>query len=101
MWYYTIDDRQQNLFGQHTITVSWGMDLFSGTQKQFSFDSVVQRDDKIRDILKKKTKTYKVLYSYFKEKNRRSDAASSSSAHTSAQSAGRASLPPDSMVRMA
>ncbi|WP_052078406.1 hypothetical protein [Spirochaeta lutea] len=70
IWYYTLDDRQQSLFGQHTITVSWGMDLFSGTQKQYSFDTLEERDKKIREIIKQKSRTYKVLYSYFKDKSK-------------------------------
>jgi len=66
MWYYTIDDREQNLFYQHTLTVSWGKELFSGVTKHFTFDTLAQKDKKIRQILRQKTRTYKILYSYFK-----------------------------------
>ena len=66
MWYYTIDDREQNLFYPHTLTVSWGKELFSGVTKHFTFESLAEKDKKIRQILRQKTKTYKILYSYFK-----------------------------------
>ena len=67
MWYYSLDDRQQNLFDKYTLTVSWGTDLFSGVRKHYTFDTLSQKDKKIRQILKQKTKVYKILYTYFKD----------------------------------
>ena len=67
MWYYTLDDRQQSLFSPYSLAVSWGTELFSGVRKYYSFDSLAEKDARIREILKSKTKSYKVLYSYFRD----------------------------------
>ena len=66
-WYYTLDDRDQSLFHYYTLTVSWGTDLFAGARRQYTFETLAEKDKKIRDILTKKTRRYKILYSYFRK----------------------------------
>lgn len=70
IWYYSLDDRQQNLFSPYSLTLSWGMDLFSGVRKHYTFKTQAEKDRKIREILKQKSRHYKVLYSYFKDGKR-------------------------------
>ena len=66
-WYYSLDDRDQSLFHHYTLTVSWGTDLFAGARRQYTFETLAEKDKKIREILKKKTRRYKILYSYFRK----------------------------------
>lgn len=66
-YYYSLDDRQQNLFNPFTVTVCWGFQPEGGVKKQYIFESLSEKNQFIRKTLNKKMKTYKVLYSYFKE----------------------------------
>ena len=66
-WYYTLDDRQQNLFNPYSLTVSWGRQPESGRSKAYVFDNLDEKNRMIRRLLSRKLRTYKVLYSYFKE----------------------------------
>ncbi len=66
-YYYTLDDRQQNLFNPHGLTVSWGKHAEGGRQKTYVFESLDEKNRMIRSLLSKKLRTYKVLYSFFKE----------------------------------
>jgi predicted DNA-binding WGR domain protein len=66
-YYYTIDDRQQNLFNPYSLTVSWGKQPEGGRSKTYVFESLDEKNRMIRSLLGKKLRSYKVLYSYFKE----------------------------------
>lgn len=67
-FYYTLDDRQQNLFNPHSLTVSWGKHPEGGRKKHYTFATLAEKNHMVRKLLGSKLKTYKVLYSYFKEK---------------------------------
>jgi predicted DNA-binding WGR domain protein len=63
--YYTVHDRQGNLFSPYTFTAVWGTVLQSGREKVFSFDSRKDMDKKLRFLMKKRIRGgYKVLYSF-------------------------------------
>lgn len=63
--YYTMHDRQGNLFSPYTFTSVWGTVLQSGREKVFSFDSRQEMDRKLRFLIKKRMESgYKVLYSF-------------------------------------
>ena len=66
-YYYTIDDRQQNLFNPFSLTVSWGKHPEGGRHKTYVFETLDDKNRMIRNLLSRKIRTYKVLYSYFKE----------------------------------
>jgi len=68
MWYYSLDDRQTQLFDQYTLSVRWGRNPDGGRQKHYVFDSLEAKNKKIRSLMLKKLKTHKVLYSWFKDK---------------------------------
>lgn len=67
-YYYSLDDRQQNLFNPYTLTVSWGRHPEGGCKKQYVFASQSEKSDFVRRLLAQKLRSYKVLYSYFKER---------------------------------
>ncbi len=63
--YYTMHDRQGNLFSPYTFTSVWGTVLQSGREKVFTFDSRKEMDKKLRYLIKKRIASgYKVLYSF-------------------------------------
>jgi hypothetical protein len=65
--YYTLHDRQGQLFPVHGFTAAWGRNLSVSREKVYVFESAAEMDAKIRDILRKKIACgYKVLYSYFR-----------------------------------
>lgn len=67
--YYTLHDRQGHLFSDFTFTTSWGKNVSLSREKSYRFDTLKERDEKIRRILQEKFKTgYRVLYSYFRPK---------------------------------
>jgi hypothetical protein len=65
--YYSLDDRQSHLFSKHALTARWGTTPSGSREKQFVFETEEAKQEKIRELLKKKLKDYQVLYSYFKE----------------------------------
>lgn len=65
--YYTLDDRQQNLFSAFSLSVSWGKSPHGSRGKRYNFTSLEEKNRFIRRLLVKKLRVYKVLYSYFKE----------------------------------
>lgn len=67
LWYYTLDDRQGQLFDRYSLTVRWGRSPESGRQKNYVFATVAEKNAMIRRLMDKKLKTHKVLYSWFKE----------------------------------
>ncbi len=65
--YYTMHDRQGDLFSPYTFTSVWGTVLQSGREKVFVFDSRKEMDRKLRFLIKKRIESgYKVLYSFFR-----------------------------------
>ena len=66
-YYYSLDDRQQNLFNPFTLTVSWGKHPEGGCRKQYTFKTLAEKNEFVRKLLVQKLRTYKVLYSYFKD----------------------------------
>ena len=63
--YYTIHDRQGNLFSSYTFTCVWGTVLESGRAKVYTFDSRGEMEKKMRFLMKKRISSgYKILYSY-------------------------------------
>ena len=63
--YYTMHDRQGNLFSPYTFTSVWGTVLQSGREKVFTFDSRQEMDKKLCFLIKKRIESgYKVLYSF-------------------------------------
>jgi predicted DNA-binding WGR domain protein len=63
--YYTMHDRQGNLFSRYTFTAVWGTVLQSGREKVFTFDRQQDMEKKLRFLMKKRIKSgYKVLYSF-------------------------------------
>jgi hypothetical protein len=63
--YFTIDDRERNLFCPWTFSIGWGRSPNTTPRKRYEFSSEKDKANKIREILAKKLKTYTVLYSYF------------------------------------
>lgn len=67
-WYYTIDDRQPQLFAEWSFTVHWGTALNSGREKLYQFDNFKAKNKKIKDLIKKKVKeNYKMLYGFSRD----------------------------------
>lgn len=63
--YYTIHDRQGDLFSTYSFTAVWGIEMYSGREKMYTFKSREQMERKIRLIFKERIRNgYKVLYSF-------------------------------------
>lgn len=63
--YYTMHDRQGNLFTPYTFTSVWGNVIESGRQRVFTFNSRDEMNRKLRFLMGKRIKSgYKVLYSF-------------------------------------
>lgn len=63
--YYTIHDRQGDLFSTFSFTAVWGVEMYSGREKVYVFSSREQMEQKIRIIFKDRIKRgYEVLYSF-------------------------------------
>lgn len=66
--YYTMHDRQGNLFSPHVLTVLWGNTPNGGREKEYTFQSLEEKDRKIRELVRKKGRTgYKVLYRFVRK----------------------------------
>ncbi len=63
--YYTMHDRQGNLFSPHVLTILWGGAPNSGREKEYIFSSAAKKERKIREIMRKRSSSgYKVLYRF-------------------------------------
>ena len=63
--YYTIHDRQGDLFSTFTFTAVWGIEMYGGRKKIYVFDNRADMEKKIRRIFSERIrKGYKVLYSF-------------------------------------
>lgn len=69
LYYYSVDDRQQSLFHPFAITVRWGSTPDGGRERHYYFETEMEKNKKIRSILKERLKQYQVLYSYFRDSN--------------------------------
>lgn len=66
--YYSIHDRQGNLFMPHSFTVIWGRNLKSGKEKVYSFEDGTEMQRKLRFLFEKRiSEGYRVLYSFSRE----------------------------------
>ena len=67
--YYTIHDRQGDLFSTYSFTAVWGIEMYKGREKTYVFDSREPMERKIRSIFRDRIKSgYKVLYSFARKK---------------------------------
>ncbi|MFW5693959.1 MAG: hypothetical protein ACOCYB_02235 [Alkalispirochaeta sp.] len=66
--YVTITDRQQNLFGYPTLSVTSGRDFFLTQEKHFTYHTEAELQKALRGMIDRRLKRgYSVLYSYFRE----------------------------------
>lgn len=65
-WYYSLDDRQGQLFHNHTLTVRWGRSPEGGRSRTYSFATLAEKNRMVRLLMGRKLKTHKVLYSWFR-----------------------------------
>jgi predicted DNA-binding WGR domain protein len=71
MRYYSISNRQGNLFSPFTFTVTWGVALSAGRERQYVFESQQDLDQKLRELVNSRLKAgYKVLYTFFRKEER-------------------------------
>lgn len=67
--FYSINDRQGHLFSPYTFTVNWGPDLSRGREKVHIFETRREMDNKLQELVQSRiAKGYRVLYSYFRDK---------------------------------
>ena len=65
--YYSIDDRQGQLFSSCALTVHWGPAMTAGREKVHLFADEREKDEKLRElILGRISAGYRVLYSFFR-----------------------------------
>jgi predicted DNA-binding WGR domain protein len=65
--YYSISDRQGDLFSSYTFTVSWGLAVSAGQERVYAFDSQEEMDGKLREFIARRLKSgYRVLYTFFR-----------------------------------
>lgn len=66
--YYTIHDRQALLTAEYSITISWYTGNSKPREKVYGFDSLSERDKKIKAVFRGKIREgYSLLYSYLKK----------------------------------
>jgi hypothetical protein len=65
--YFSMHNRQGNLFSPYTVTVVSGDSLRQGKERQLVFDSQRELDEKVRKLIRDHlSRGYRVLYSYFR-----------------------------------
>ncbi|MDA3950930.1 MAG: hypothetical protein PF508_17110 [Spirochaeta sp.] len=65
--YVTITDRQGNLFGYPTLTVTAGRDFFLTSERHFTYESAGELQKALRGMIDRRLKNgFEVLYSYFR-----------------------------------
>jgi hypothetical protein len=66
--YATITDRQGNLFGYPTLTVTSGRDFFLVNERHFTYETDAELQRALRGMIDRRLKKgFEVLYSYFRE----------------------------------
>ena len=64
-WYYSVHDRQGNLFADYAFTITWGREPNAGREKVCLFETRRQMEKELRGIIHKKVKQgYRVLYRF-------------------------------------
>ena len=72
-WYYSVHDRQGNLFADYAFTVIWGREPNAGREKVYLYESRREMETALRRIIRKKTgQGYKVLYRFARQDHFRS-----------------------------
>ena len=67
--YVTITDRQGNLFGYPTLTVTAGRDFFLTSERHFTYESAGEVQKALRGMIDRRLKSgFDVLYSYFRHR---------------------------------
>ena len=70
--YVTITDRQGNLFGYPTLTVTAGRDFFLTNERHFTYENDGEMQNALRRMIDRRLrKGFDVLYSYFREERYR------------------------------
>lgn len=89
--YYTIHNRQGNLFTPYSLTVSWGASVSGGTERLLILESRKEFDERVRMIVRRKLHTgYQVLYCFLRsDESRVSHLRSFLNRHVLGASAGR------------
>lgn len=66
--YVTITDRQGNLFGYRTLSVTSGNDFFLTREQHFTYANEAEMQQALRNMIDRRLKRgYSILYSYFGE----------------------------------
>lgn len=66
--YVTITDRQGNLFGYPTLTVTVGRDFFLTSERHFTYETDGELQKALRGMIDRRLRRgFDVLYSYFRE----------------------------------
>ncbi len=64
-WYYSVHDRQGNLFADYAFTITWGREPNAGREKVKLYDSRKEMEKALRSIIRIKTRQgYRVLYRF-------------------------------------
>jgi predicted DNA-binding WGR domain protein len=72
-WYYSVHDRQGNLFADFAFTVTWGREPNAGREKVHLYDSRAEMEKALRLIIRKKSSQgYRVLYRFARKDHFRS-----------------------------
>lgn len=70
--YITITDRQQNLFGYPTLTVTSGTDFLLTRERHFTYADEAELQRALRGMIDRRLrKGYELLYSYFRDQEYR------------------------------
>lgn len=72
--YFTMHDRQGNLFTPYSLTVSHGASISGGSERLYILESQRELDERIRHIIRRRLRDgYQVLYSYFRQNEPRAE----------------------------
>lgn len=65
--YFSMHNRQGNLFSPYTVTLVSGDSLRRGKERHLAFDSQRDLDERVRTLIQNHlSRGYRVLYSYFR-----------------------------------
>ncbi|HOZ71720.1 MAG TPA: hypothetical protein PLQ29_06150 [Spirochaetales bacterium] len=66
--YYTIHDRQPLLTARYSLTIAWRTGEGREREKVYGFDTLADKDKKIKQVFARKTRDgYSLLYSFIRE----------------------------------
>jgi len=67
-WYYSVHDRQGNLFAEYAFTVTWGRERNAGREKVYLYDCRQEMEKALRRMMRKKlSQGYRVLYRFARD----------------------------------